>query len=539
MIGNHLSLTFGTEIIYDDTDFQIHEAEKVGIVGVNGAGKTTLFKVLLKEITLDQGKVTIAKGKRIGYLPQEVTLDDTGTTVFEYLMQARPIEKLNQKLTDLYEKVAVETDSKIQEKQLKQIGEVQEQLEYYDCYNAENILFELVHELHIDSALLDMKLMDLSGGQKSKIAFAHLLYSNPEILLLDEPTNHLDVDTKSFITNYLKNYKGMVLIISHDIEFLDTIVDHILYVNKISKKIQMYLGNYTTFMKKLTAEKEIQDRLIEKQQKEIGELRSFVLQYSNSSGKRKRIAESREKLLAKKMKEAVSREQEGKKVRLRLKPNREGSKIPVKVNNISFHYPETKDLIHNLSFVINNQERFLIVGENGVGKSTLLKLLVERLKPQDGNIWFGSKTDIAYYAQELELLDPNLTIIENIDRAEYSEKELRTFLGSFLFVGDDVFKKVSVLSPGEKARVSLCKVMLERANLLLLDEPTNHLDPQTQAIIGENFKDYEGTIILVSHNRSFVDHIGIDRMLILPSGKITNYQTELLDHYQTLNESNR
>ena len=200
---------------------------------------------------------------------------------------------------------------------------------------------------------------------------------------------------------------------------------------------------------------------------------------------------------------------------------------------------EEKDkLYNNLSFVINNRERFLIVGENGVGKSTLLKLIVGKLKPNEGSIWYGSKTDIAYYAQELELLDDNKTILENVDTKGYSDKDLRTLLGNFLFYGDDVFKKIRVLSPGEKARVTLCKIMLERANLLILDEPTNHLDPETQVVIAENFKNYEGTIIMVSHNPVFTSHIDINRMLILPQGKITNYSEEKLNYYYKLNTKN-
>ncbi len=537
MRGINLCLSFNMEKIYENANFQINENDKVGIVGVNGAGKTTLLKVILKKQELDSGSIMIPKKKRIGYLPQEIIIENMDMTVFEYLMSARPIEKLNKQLEQLYIEVAsTSAPEKEQKKILRKIGETQELLEYYDCYNCENILFELITYMNINSELLDMKLADLSGGQKSKIAFAHLLYSNPEIMLLDEPTNHLDVDTRNFVIDYLKKYHGMILMISHDIDFLNAITNKILYIDKMTHQMITYEGNYTIFMKKLTKEKEAKERLIQKQEKEEAELKEFILQYSNSSGKRKRIAQSREKLLAKKQKDMIKRDEVRKKVRFKIKPFREGSKIPVKVNNISFHYPESNDLYHNLSFLINNRERFLIVGENGVGKSTLLKLLIGELKPLEGNIWFGSKTDIAYYAQEQELLDSNRTILENIDESGYSEKDLRTILGSFLFTGDEVFKKVSVLSPGEKARLALCKVMLQKGNLLLLDEPTNHLDPETQKIIGENFKEYEGSIILVSHNPSFVESIGIDRMLILPSGKIVNYSKETLEYYYHLNE---
>lgn len=532
MKGSNLNLSFGLELIYENANFQLNDFDKVGVVGVNGAGKTTLFKVILKNQDLDSGKIDVIN-KRIGYLPQEIVLEDKDITVFDYIMTARPIEKLEQELTKLYNDVAV-TTGKEQDKIMNKISKTQGLLEYYDYYNAENIMLELISNMNIDFDLLDMKLCDLSGGQKSKIAFAHLLYSKPEILLLDEPTNHLDVGTRKFITNYLKNYKGMVLIISHDIEFLNDIVNKTLYVDKAEKSLSVYNGNYRDFMKKRAAEKEAKEKLIEKQEKEIEKLRSTVLLYSNSSGNRKKMAQSREKVLDKKMDELLVRDKTLKKVRLNIKPDREGSKIPVKINNITFGYNEHK-LIKDLSLNITNRERFLIVGENGVGKSTLLKLIVGKLKPDSGSIWYGNKTDIAYYAQELELLDLDKTIIANVDNDTYTERELRTVLGNFLFYGEDVFKKAQVLSPGEKARVALCKILLKKANLLILDEPTNHLDPETQQIIGENFKNYEGTIIMVSHNPAFTSNIGINRILILPNGKITNYSDEKLEYYYKLN----
>ena len=539
MKGSNLNLSFGLEQIYVNANFQLNDFDKVGVVGVNGAGKTTLFKVILKEQELDSGKIKIVN-KSIGYLPQEIILENKDITVFEYIMSARPIDKLNKKLIELYNEVAI-TSGKEQEIIMKKISKVQAELEYYDCYNAENILLELISDMQIDFELLDMRLCDLSGGQKSKVAFAHLLYSKPEILLLDEPTNHLDVTTREFITNYLKKYKGMVLIISHDVDFLNKIVNKILYVNKVNKSLTVYDGNYDIYKKKLEDEKEFQNRLIDKQEKEIKELQEFVekaKKASRTNHNLKKMGKDREIKLARKLEELGTRERVYRKIRLNIKPNREGSKIPLKVNNITFNYPGKDKLYNNLSFVINNRERFLIVGENGVGKSTLLKLIVGKLKPNEGSIWYGSKTDIAYYAQELELLDDNKTILENVDTKGYSDKELRTLLGNFLFYGDDVFKKIRVLSPGEKARVTLCKIMLERANLLILDEPTNHLDPETQVVIAENFKNYEGTIIMVSHNPVFTSHIDINRMLILPQGKITNYSEEKLNYYYKLNTKN-
>lgn len=540
MKGENITLSFGMNMIYDSASFNINKYDKVGIVGVNGAGKTTLFNILLGNINLDSGKIRLDKINKIGYLPQELEISDKELNVLDYLLSARPIKELEEKLEKLYIDLSQSSEI-VYNKILKQIEKTELQLEYYDRYNAENTLFEIIENMNISSNLLDMKLKDLSGGQKSKIAFAHLIYSAPEILLLDEPTNHLDVETREYIINYLKKYNGMVLVISHDVDFLNQIVNKIMYINKVTKKISVYDGNYDIYKKKLSQEQETQERLIEKQEKEIKELKEFIEKANKASRTNhnlKKMGKDREIKLQKKLNEAISKERVYKKLNLNIKPQREGSKIPIKVNNIVFNYPNGKNLYDNLSFIINNKERFLIVGENGVGKSTLLKLLIGILKPIDGNIWYGNKTDIAYYAQELELLDLDKTVLENVDQKGYSEKELRTILASFLFYGDDVFKKINVLSPGEKARISLCKVMLQKANLLLLDEPTNHLDPVTQQIIGENFKNYEGTIIVVSHNPSFVESINVDRMLILPSGKITNYDKSKLEKYYELNKNN-
>lgn len=536
MRGQNINLSFNMQVIYDNCEFYINDKDKVGIVGVNGSGKTTLFKVILKDIPLSSGTINIGD-KKIGYLPQEIIVDNEDITVEDYLLSARPIKNLEKELASLYDKLAKVIPSN-QDKILKKIAKVQAQLEYYDVYNYENILLTLIDNMNIKIEWLDMKLKNLSGGQKSKVAFLRLLYSKADILLLDEPTNHLDITSRDFVIDYLKKYKGMVLIISHDVDFLNRIVNKIMYINKVTHKISMYEGNYDIYLKKLALEKELQNKLITKQEKEIKELQKQVTiakQASASNHALKRMGKDREKKLSKKMEMLKSREKVYDKLKLNIKPNREGSKIPLKVNNITFGYKDNEFLYNNLSFIINNKERFLIVGENGVGKSTLLKIIYGIIKPSSGNVWYGSKTDIAYYAQELELLDPSKNILENIDCSDYSEKDLRNILGNFLFHGDDVYKKVSVLSPGEKARVALCKILLTKANLLLLDEPTNHLDPETQQIIGNNFKDYEGTIIMVSHNPSFVESIGIDSMLILPKGKIANYSKELLEYYQQIN----
>lgn len=524
MKGTDIELYFNLECIYDKANFVLNDKDKVGIIGVNGAGKTTLFKVILGEIKLDSGSIT--NNKKIGYLPQEISYDDMDSTVFEYLLCARPIKKYEEEITKLYEKLII--NPKEEKKILKEISKLETLLDYYDRYKYEEILLKLIEDMNIDLNLLDMKLNLLSGGQKSKIAFAHLLYSKKEVILLDEPTNHIDLETRKYIADYLKNYNGMVLIISHDVNFLNEITTKTLHIDKVTHKITVYEGNYDAFYKKYNALKEIKEKLIEKQEKEEDKLKKIVLLYSNSSGKRKKMAQSREKMLEKKQKEKLTKDIENKKVNLDIKIDDDGSKIPLIVNNLTFSYDNKKNIINNLSFLINKHERFLIVGHNGVGKSTLLKLITNNISPLSGNIKYGNKTTISYYAQEQENLDLTKNILENFSE-DYSEKQIRTILASFLFTGDDVYKKCSILSPGEKARLCLCKVLLKKANLLLLDEPTNHLDPETVRIIANNFKNYKGTIILVSHNKEFIESIGIDRMLVLPSGKVTNYTKERLD----------
>lgn len=538
MKGKNMNLAFGLEEIYEDAEFQIGDLDKVGIVGVNGAGKTTLFRLLLGELELDSGSLTSGNA-RIGYLPQEIVLEDEDITVWDFLFEGRPIKKYEQELEEIYKKLETAVNAE-QEALLARMGTLQERLEYFDVYEAETILLELADKMSIDAELYHRPMRELSGGQKSKMAFARLLYSKPEILLLDEPTNHLDVSTKDFVIKYLKNYRGSVLIISHDIDFLNRIINKIMYINKATHKISVYDGDYYIYKKKYAEEQRIREMAIVQQEKEIKELSDFVQkakQASQTNHHLKRMGQERALRLDKKRGELQKRNRLYKRVKMDIRPKREGAQVPLEVENITFHYSGYPTLYQNLSFQINGRERFLVVGENGVGKSTLLKLMMGILSPDEGCIRFNQKTDIAYYAQELEQLDENKTVIDNVESEGYTPWQIRAVLSNFLFYDDDVNKKVSVLSPGEKARVALCKILLQKANLLILDEPTNHLDPETQKIIGDNFNLFEGTIIAVSHNPSFVEQIGISRMLILPSGRIEPYSRELLEYYYEINGS--
>ncbi len=548
MKASHLHLAYGTKIIYDDCNFILENHDKVGIVGVNGAGKTTLFRIILGEQQLDSGKIDLPN-HRLGYLPQEITTPPVhdAMTVWEYVAAGRPVDDLQEQLNLEYEKLAKYPDSQAI---LERINDLQDSIDSYDMANFDYELLRILEKMQL-ADLMDHKMSDLSGGQKSKVAFARVLFENASLLLLDEPTNHLDVETRNFVANFLRNYQGTVLVISHDVDFLNQVTNKTLFINKTTHKMKVYRGNYNDFRRQYAEEKAAEDARITEQEREIKRLSEFVARAR--AAKRSNTAligmgHQREKVLAKKLEELGTREQEYARVAMNITPAKASGKTPLEVQNLSFGYPNEPLLHERLSFSLTRGEKFLIVGENGAGKSTLLKLIVGELQPQSGSVILSQNTTIAYYAQELEILDERRTILENINSYDFSDTELRSMLSNFLFYDDDVYKKVEVLSPGEKARVALCKILLQRANLVILDEPTNHFDPETQKIIGENLKDYTGTIIMVSHNPAFVEQVGITRMLIVPSRQtsdsskqnsqlavIKNYSRELLEYYYYLN----
>jgi len=537
MQGSDLNLAFGTEVIYQDANFRLQIGDKVGIVGVNGAGKTTLFKVILGLEKLDSGEITFPpSATAVGYVPQEIKIPELASdmTVWDYIYAARPFDALQEQLGAEYEKLAKYPNSTAI---LERINIIQEQIDACDIANADNDLLRIIEKMHLED-LTDSRMSELSGGQKSKVAFARALFEKASLLLLDEPTNHLDFKTRDFVMNYLRNYDGTVLVISHDQKFLDAVTNKTLFLNKTTHKTKVYKGNYTAFRKQYAADLAAEDAKITEQEREIKRLQEFVMRARNA--KRSNTAligmgHQREKVLAKRLEELGTREKEYQKVSINVEPKSKSGTYPLELQNLTFHYEDCDNLYENLSFRLSRGEKFLVVGENGIGKSTLLKLIVGQLQPISGNIILGHNTDIAYYAQELEILDERRTVFENVSTYDYTDTELRGILSNFLFEGEDINKKVSVLSPGEKARVALCKILLKRANLVILDEPTNHFDPDTQRIIGENFKDYSGTLIMVSHNPDFVEQVGINRMLVLPDGIIKNYSHELLEYYYYLN----
>ena len=555
MKASHLKLAYGTSNIYDDCSFHIEPGDKVGVIGVNGAGKSTLFRVILGQQSLDDGEISL-ESVRIGFLPQEIIIEPrhSDLTVWDYIAAGRPVDDLQERLNAEYEKLAKYPNSAAI---LDRIQTLQDQIDSYDLSSFDHELMRVIEKMGLET-LMEQKMSELSGGQKSKVAFARVLFENAGLLLLDEPTNHLDASTKLFVSNFLRNYQGTVLVISHDVDFLNTVTNKTLFVNKTTHKIKLYKGNYAAFRRQYAAEKAAEDQRISLEEREIKRLEEFVKRAR--AAKRSNTAligmgHQREKVLEKRLAALETRETEYARVEIHITPRSVGGRTPLEIQNLSFTYPDGPEIYNRLSFSLDRGEKFLIVGENGVGKSTLLKLIVGAypelrenvvknttlLKPNSGSIIFGHGTTLSYYAQELELLDPRRTIFDNVRTYDFTDTDLRGILNNFLFAGD-IYKKVEILSPGEKARVALCKTLLERANLLILDEPTNHFDPETQKIIGENLRNYPGTIIMVSHNPAFVEQIGITRMLVVPplsdqsrQAIIKNFSPELLEYYYYLN----
>lgn len=523
---SNMSFSYQENNIFNNVTMEFPKNKKIGIIGLNGCGKSTLLKLMLGILKPDHGEISL-NAKFISYLPQALdkSFFPMNETVLSFLLSGRPIEIYQEKLKDLYAKISLETNEKIQKKLLKKAGDYEHILDYFNQYDAENELLEILDGLNIYLDMLDLTLDNLSGGQKSKIAFARLLYSKPEILFLDEPTNHLDQDSINFLIDFLNNYFGSVFVVSHDIPFLNSICNNILYIDKELEIFKLYHGNYDRFLELYNEEQKLLEHEFEIFKRKEKKLKEIVLLYSNSSGKRKRMAESREKALIKLQKENENTKINKKKKEMNFSFDLENFKIslPIKVEKLTFGY-QGKNLFKNISFSLEHNEKILIAGENGVGKSTLLKILVGKLNSTSGKIIYNPKIKIGYYAQEHESLNLDWPIIKQFKDTTLSDEEIRDLLGKFLFSNDDVFRLVSDLSLGERSRVVLAKIFASKPNLLILDEATNHLDPASMKIIAKVFQEFKGAMIVVSHNKDFVSSLNIDKVLHLPDGKVTFYK---------------
>lgn len=525
---NKITKSYGVNVILEDISFTINENEKVGFVGKNGAGKTTLFKILTGEITADSGEKFIPKEKKLGYLSQNLGLDEN-LTVFEETMKVfeniKAIEVRLRELEVLISETADSSDAKY-EKYLKEYGTLQDEFEKQDGYGCESFAKGILVGLGIGSEYLDKKVGLLSGGQKTRVALSKLLLQNPDILLLDEPTNHLDLEAINFLEGFLKDYRGTIIIISHDRFFLDIITNKTFELE--NGKVEEYGGNYSYFINERRTRYEQRLKEYELQQKEIDRLESIIEKF-RSFNREKSIkqAESREKMLDKIDRiDKPTMDEKASKISFECKV-KSGVDVLI-IDELSKSFSDKK-LFENISFMIRRGERVALIGENGRGKSTLLKIIKEEIPATSGYFKIGKNVQIGYYDQEQRDLSSYKTILDEVwdTYPHMSVRDVRNVLASFLFTGDDVFKEISLLSGGEKCRLALLKLMLSKPNFLLLDEPTNHLDILSREALEDSLLEYDGTLFVISHDRYFLNKI-INRILELDESTVTEY----LGNYQ-------
>ncbi|MBN7572888.1 MULTISPECIES: ABC-F family ATP-binding cassette domain-containing protein [Clostridium] len=516
--------SYGINTILKDVTFSINEGDKVGIIGSNGEGKTTLFKILSKEITQDDGEVFIDKNKSLGYLAQHLALDSYKTIYDEMLIVFEDLQRLERKITELEAKMNEpydENNASYHEKIIKDYGTAQDLYQNRGGYTYKGEISRVLKGLGFTEDDFDKLISTLSGGQKTRVALCKLLLLNPDILLLDEPTNHLDLEAIEWLEEYLKTYKGTVIVISHDRFFLDSVTTATFQV--INGHVNCYNAPYTKSLELMKKDYEAKLKAYNLQQTEIKRQEAIIEKFRSFNREKSiKAAESREKALDKmEIVDAPDKEKTASKIKFEASV-KSGYDV-LHVEKLAKSYGEKK-LFDNLSFDLKRGEKIALIGENGRGKTTLFNIIMDKVKSDSGVKVLGVNVNVGYYDQEQSNLDPNKTILNEVwdDFPELTTSELRGFLGSFLFRGDDVFKEINKLSGGERCRINLLKLMLSKSNLLLLDEPTNHLDIPSREALEEAILSYDGTLIVISHDRYFLNKV-INRILELEEHGVNEY----------------
>ena len=502
---NHVQKQFGGKILFKNCSLQIGVRDRMGLVGPNGSGKTTLFRMILGEESIDDGEIRIAKGVKIGYLPQEV-IAFTGNGVLEEVLKSLSgITSLQDKMKVLEEELSSMEDPKEQERLAKEYGKLQERYTLLGGYGVEAEAKQIIQGLGFKESDFNRATDELSGGWLMRIALAKILLQSPDLLLLDEPTNYLDLESLIWLESFLINYPGAMVIVSHDRVFLNHLIDRISEIE--AQEIDLYYGDYDRYLEEKEARKQILEATFRTQQKKIGQTERFIERFRAKNTKSRQV-QSRIKMLEKL--ERVEPPKEGKKeIRFNFTtPQRSGHRV-VEVKNLHKRYGEMK-VYQGIELTLFRGDKVALVGPNGAGKSTLLKILAGVLDFEEGEVVLGKDVTRAYFAQhQFDILRPGNTVFEELlsIATDQSETELRTLLGTFLFIGDEIEKKVSVLSGGEKSRLVLAKMLLEPANFLLFDEPTSHLDIPSRNVLEMALKQFQGTICLITHDRHLINQI--------------------------------
>ncbi|MGE8207108.1 ABC-F family ATP-binding cassette domain-containing protein [Heyndrickxia sp. NPDC080065] len=502
-----LTKHFGAELILSNIKLEIQQRDRIALVGRNGAGKSTLLKIISGQISLDSGDIIKPKDVSIGYLAQNTGLESNLSIWDEMLTVFKDLQKMESELRDLEQKIADPNyyeNTDLYNKVLSEYDRLQIHFKDSGGYQYEADIRSVLHGLRFSDFDYRTMIETLSGGQKTRLALAKLLLTKPDILILDEPTNHLDIDTLSWLEQYLQGYDGAILIVSHDRYFLDKVVNQVYELSRHA--IQKYHGNYSQYLVQKAEQYERELKQYEKQQEEVSKLQEFIQRNLARASTTKRAQSRRKKLEKMTIMDRPLGDEKSATFSFDIE-KQSGNEVLTLVDGVIGY--EDKIIAEDIQLSIKKGESIALVGPNGVGKSTLLKTLIKKLKLQSGKINYGSNVTIGYYDQEQAELSSNKTVLSELwdDYPLKDEKEIRTVLGNFLFSGDDVLKIVSSLSGGEKARLALSKLLLQKANFLILDEPTNHLDLDSKEVLENALIDYPGTILFVSHDRYFINRI--------------------------------
>ena len=512
--------SFGEKVILNDASFHIEEREKAALIGNNGAGKTTLLRIIMEEISADSGQVVLMKDKKIGYLAQYQEIKGHRTIYEELLSTKQYIIDMEDRMRAAEIQMKHASGEKL-ERLMNTYTRLTHEFELENGYAYKSELMGVLKGLGFTEEDFNKQIETLSGGQKTRVALGKLLISKPDILLLDEPTNHLDMESISWLETYLLNYPGAVFIVSHDRYFLDKVVTKVIEID--AGQVRMYSGNYSAYAEKKAQLRDAQYKAYLNQQREIKHQEAVIVKLKSFNREKSiRRAESREKMLGKIQRIEKPTEVQSQ-MRLSLEPRVISGNDVLTVEELSKSFPE-QTLFTDISFQIKRGERVALIGNNGTGKTTMLKILNDLIPADSGTFTLGSKVQIGYYDQEHHVLHPEKTIFEEISDAypTLTETEIRNMLAAFLFTNDDELKLISSLSGGERGRVSLAKLMLSEANFLILDEPTNHLDIASKEILEEALNSYTGTVLYVSHDRYFINQTAT-RILELTNQAVVNY----------------
>ncbi len=516
----NISKSFGTDVILSGASFHIEDHEKAAIVGINGAGKTTLLRIIVGESEPDTGVVALTKGKTLGYLEQHQDVNSTQTIYAELLSVKQELLQMEQRLRSMEHEMKHLTGDALSDL-MEQYNRVSVEFEHGNGYAVRSEVVGILKGLGFTEDEFDKQICTLSGGQKTRVALGRLLLSAPDILLLDEPTNHLDLNSIAWLENYLMTYSGAVLIVAHDRYFLNRVATKIIEID--NGKLSVFSGNYTAYAEKKAQLREAAWRAYLNQQQEIKHQEAVIAKLKSFNREKSiKRAESREKMLGKI--EVLEKPSEVRSdMHLHFTPQITSGNDVLTVEHLSKSFPGNP-LFSDLNFTIRRGERVAVIGDNGTGKTTILKILNELTPADTGAFTLGSKVHIGYYDQEHQLLHMEKTLMEEISDVypDMTNTEIRNVLASFLFTGDDVFKRVSDLSGGERGRLALARLMLSKANFLILDEPTNHLDIVSKEILEEALRNYTGTVLYVSHDRYFINQTAT-RILELKNQMLINY----------------